>query len=206
MTKDPSYRLTFGFPKGWVQLPVLDSNKVLERDKALEAWAADQARAMLGHDSDKDGARQRAAELTRLTVGSRGRGSMYGLAFYPPGAAGLLAILDVKRVVPDRTYPELTFDVLQGLYAERSTETVGDIEIKQTDLPSGPALRVRSKRVEQADEQGQGLLMEAVTNAIRPPGLVDAVVATMSWTALQLGDELAEMADAIAQTIRVTPA
>jgi len=28
----------------------------------------------------------------------------------------------------------------------------------------------------------------------------------MTWTALQLGDQLAEMADAIARTIRVTPA
>jgi hypothetical protein len=30
------------------------------------------------------------------------------------------------------------------------------------------------------------------------------VVATMSWTALQIGDKLAEMADAIARTIRIT--
>src|SRR5580692_9239 len=106
MSKDPNYRLTFGAPKGWVQLPVPDSNKVLQRDKVLEAWAADQARAMLGRDSDEDVVGQRAAELTRLTVSSRGRHAMYGLAFYPPGAAGLLASLDVKRVVPDRTYPE----------------------------------------------------------------------------------------------------
>jgi hypothetical protein len=75
---------------------------------ALDAfWAADQARAMLGRDSDKDRVRERAAELTRLTVGSRGRHAMYGLA-------------------------------------------------------------------------------------------------TMSWTALQIGDKLAEMADAIARTIRIT--
>jgi hypothetical protein len=206
MSKDPGYRLTFGFPKGWVQLPVLDSDKVLERDKALEAWAAGQARAMLGRDSDEERVRQRAAELTRLTVGSRGRHAMYGLAFYPPGAAGLLAILDAKRVVPDRTHPELTFYVLQELYTKRSAETVGDVEVEQADLPSGPALRVRSKHIEQADEQGQGLLMEAVTCAIRPPGLVDAVVLTMTWTALQLGDKLAAMADGIARTIRVTPA
>ncbi len=206
MSKDPGYRLTFSFPKGWVQLPVLDSDKVLERDKALEAWAVGQAQAMLGPDCDKERVGQRAAELTRLTVGSRGRHAMYGLAFYPPGAAGLLAILDAKRVVPDRAHPELTFDVLRQFYAKRSAETVGDIEIEQADLPGGPALRVRSKHIEQADEHGQGLLMEAVTCAIRPSGLVDAVVLTMTWTALQLGDKLAEMADAIARTIRVTPA
>ena len=48
--------------------------------------------------------------------------------------------------------------------------------------------------------------MEGVTHAIRPPGFDGAVVATMTWTVLQLGDKLAEMADAIARTIRVTPA
>lgn len=105
----------------------------------------------------------------------------------------------------DRASRRADHRVLQELYAKRSAETVGDVEIEQTDLPSGPALRVRGKCIEQADEQGQGLLMEAVTCAILPPGLADAVVATMSWTALQLGDKLAEMPDAIARTIRVTP-
>jgi hypothetical protein len=40
----------------------------------------------------------------------------------------------------------------------------------------------------------------------RSPGLTDALVMTMTRTALRLGDKLAEMADAIAQTIRVTTA
>jgi len=85
-------------------------------------------------------------------------------------------------------------------------DTVGDIETARVDLPSGPAVRVRGKRVEERDPTGQGTLMEGVTHAIRPPGFDGAVVAIMTWTAIQLGDRLAEMADAIAKTIRVTPA
>jgi hypothetical protein len=61
-------------------------------------------------------------------------------------------------------------------------------------------------RVEDADPAGHGTIVEGVTHAIQPQTIDGAVVATMSWTALQLGDKLAEMADAIAQTIRVTPA
>jgi len=76
----------------------------------------------------------------------------------------------------------------------------------RTDLPSGPALRVRSKHVEDPDPTGLGTISEELTYAICPPTLTDALVLTMSWTALQIGDKLAEMADAIARTIRVTPA
>jgi hypothetical protein len=83
---------------------------------------------------------------------------------------------------------------------------VGDIETSEVELPCGPALRVRSKSLDEPDEQAQGLVMEEVTHAIRPPGQSDAIVATMTWTALEIGDKLAEMADAIARTIRVIPA
>jgi hypothetical protein len=179
---------------------------VLARDKALESWAGQHARTILGQDAPEDRVQQRADELVRLTVGSRARHAMYGLAFYPPGTPGLVAILDAKRVVPDREFPELTFGALRELYAERTPRTVGDVETSEVELPSGPALRVRSKSLDEPDEQDQGLVMERVIHAIRPPYQPDVVVATMTWTALELGNKLAEMADAIAQTIRVTPA
>jgi len=206
MSTKPSYRLTFSFPPGWIQLPVLDGRKILERDKDLETWSAEKAHKMLGPGADARQLQQRAAELTRLTIGSRARHALYGLAFYPPRASGLVAILDATRVVPDRKkYPELTLDALAQVYAARTPETVGDIDVSQTSLPSGPAVRVRSRQVEDPDTNDQGTLIEVVTYAIRPPGQGDAVVATMTWTALQLGDKLAAMADAIAKTIRVTP-
>ena len=115
-------------------------------------------------------------------------------------------MLDVKSYAPDRENPVVTLDLLEEIYAAHSVDTVGDIETARVDLPSGPAVRVRGKRVEERDPTGQGTLMEGVTHAIRPPGFDGAVVAIMTWTAIQLGDRLAEMADAIAKTIRVTPA
>jgi hypothetical protein len=206
MSARPSYKLAFSFPPGWTQLPVLDGRKVLERDKDLETWSAGKAREMLGPGPGLGQLQQRAAELTRLTIGSRARHALYGLAFYPPSASGLVAILDAKRVVPDRKkYPELTLDALAEVYAARTPETVGDIDVSQASLPSGSAVRVRSRQVDDPDGNGQGILTEGVTHAILPPGTGDSVVVTMTWTALQLGDKLAAMADAIAKTIRVTP-
>lgn len=82
---------------------------------------------------------------------------------------------------------------------------MGDIETSKADLPSGPAIRVRSKRIGDPDRAGQGTLTEGVTYAIRPAGFDSAVVTAVTWTALHLGDRLAEMADAIVKTVTITP-
>jgi hypothetical protein len=140
-----------------------------------------------------------------LTYGARARNDTYGLAFYPASSAGPVALLDVKHLIPDRGSAALTFDDLRGLYGKPSADTIGKIDETQTELPSGPALRIRRKRVEAGDPTGQGTVMEGITYAIRPPGMADAIVMVMTWSALQFGDRLATMADAIAATFRLTP-
>jgi hypothetical protein len=205
MSTNPGYDITFGFPEGWVQLPVTNSSKV-KHDKELERWAADKAPRTLTGSASPEQVARRARDLVELTVGCRLRKDWYGLLFYPRSAAGLVAALDIERYVPGRKYPQIGLEVLEGIFGRKSADTVGEITSSRTNLPSGPALRVRSKHVEDPDPTGLGTISEELTYAICPPTLTDALVLTMSWTALQLGDKLAEMADAIAQTIRVTPA
>ena len=204
MSKHSDMRIGLSYPPGWVQLPVGTSKK-LEGDKDLALWADRTAREMLP-GSLPEAASDRARQLVHLTLGCRARRDRSGLAFYPKDADGMVAMLDVKSYAPDRENPVVTLDLLEEIYAAHSVDTVGDIETARVELPSGPAVRVRGKRVEERDPTGQGTLMEGVTHAIRPPGFDGAVVAIMTWTAIQLGDRLAEMADAIAKTIRVTPA
>lgn len=205
MSKTAGYELAFSVPPRWVRMPVMDNRNVVRHDRKVKAWSQQQAEVMLGTGTPPAQLEQRATELARLTYEARARGAMYGLALYAPPPDGLAAILDVKRVVPDRTYPQLTFDVLRSLYAEPSADTVGDVDAKQVDLPSGPTLRVHRKRAEPQDPTGQSLIIEGVTHAIRPPGINDAIVMIMTWAALQLGDRLAEMADAIAGTLEIMP-
>lgn len=205
MSTNPGYDITFGFPAGWVQLPVTNSTKV-KHDKELERWAAGKAPLTLAGSASPEQVAQRVRDLVELTVGCRLRKDWYGLLFYPRGATGLVAALDIERYVPSRTYPQMSLEVLEGIFGRRSAETVGEIASSRADLPSGPALRVRSKHVEDQDPTGLGTMSEELTYAICPPTLADALVITMSWTALQLGDKLAEMADAIARTIRVISA
>ena len=75
---------------------------------------------------------------------------------------------------------------------------MGDVEESQADLSGGPGPAGCRKRVEAGKPTGQGSVMEGLTWAIRPPGMEDAIVVIMTWTALQAGDRLAVMADVIA--------
>ncbi len=204
MSKVTDFDIKFSYPEGWVQLPVTGGGEGPEHGNELEQWAEDTARATLGPGAPPDLVQERVTELATLTLGSRARQAWYGLAFFPPGAPGLVALLDVLRLVPDPDYPEITLDLVQAMYAQDSADTVGELETSRTELPSGPAVRIRAKQIEGRDPAGRATLTEGVTHAIRPPGTRDAVITQMSWTALPLGDELAEMADAIARSIMIT--
>lgn len=197
--------IQMAYPPGWVQLPVADSTST-RRDRELDAWAAGKAREMLGQNAPAEDVSQRARDLAELTVACRIRRDRYGVAYYPPGQPGLIAMLDVKELSPSREHGQISFGLLHQIYAQPTADTVGDIESSEVDLPAGPALRVRRKQVEEPDPAGQGTLTESVTYAIHPSGLADAAVMTMSWTSAHVGDELAEMADAIARTIRISQA
>jgi hypothetical protein len=204
VSKQSDFRITFSRPEGWVQLPVTNSEK-LERDRELEAWAADKAGSTLDSDASPQQVAQRAQELIELTYSCRARRDWYGLAYYPPKLPGLIAVLDVKPYKPGRKYPEITLDLLEEIYAKYSSDTVGDIAASRVKLPAGSAVRVQSKRIEERDKSSQGTVVEGVTHAILPPGIDSAVVVVMTWTMLQWGETLAKMADMIAETVRVTP-
>lgn len=194
--------IDLAYPPGWVQLPV-GWSKQLEPDTRLDDWAASKARALLGPGADAQQIAQRAGDLAALTITCRTRKDRSGFAFFPDGQPGLVAMLDVKRMTPE--HDEVSFDSLKEIYASYTPTSAGDIESSMTDLPSGPALRARRKQVEEPDEHGQGTLTESVTYAIRPPGFGSAAVMIMTWTSVEIGDDLAAMADAIARTIRISP-
>lgn len=197
-------RIDLSYPPDWVRLPV-GKGKEPGQDTGLDAWAGDQARKMLP-GAPPGQVDIRAGELVSLTLGCRARKDRFGFAFYPPFSGGLVAVLDVKSYAPDPDHPEITLSQLEGIYRKVLAESVGESQVSKVDLPSGPAIRVRAKRMEDSDPAARGTFVEGITHAIRPTGYEDAVVTTMTWTALHLGDELAQMADEIARSIRITTA
>lgn len=186
-------------PDGWVQLPT--GSKA-----SPAAWAEQKARETLGAEEPEQRIAARASDLARLAKGARIRKDWYGFAYYPPFANGLVSLLDVKIYLPDRRYPTTTMEVLEEIFGGPSADTVGDFSVTRAELPGGQAVRVRRTRAEDPAGNGQATLIEGVTHAIRPPGINGAVEVCMTWTVLQLGDRLAEMADDIASTVRVSPA
>jgi hypothetical protein len=199
VSKDPGWKIRMNYPEGWFQLP-------MARKIDPEAWAVRTAPQTLGPGVTRERVSTRAADLVRATNAARARRDWSALAYYPSFAPSLVALIDIKAYVPGREYKTMTLDVLEEIFGGPSPDTVGDAEVDREKLPGGPAVRVRRMRVEEGDPSGQGTIIEGVTHAIQPPGIDGAVEVTMTWTALQLGDKLAEMADAIARTIRVTPA
>ena len=198
MSKDPGWKLTMSFPDGWHQLPIARKIKP-------ESWAEKIAPETLGPQATPEQVSARSSDLVRITNAARARRDWHGLAFFPAFAHELVALLDIKAYQPGREYRTTTLDVLEEVFGGPSADTVGDAVVNREQLPGGPAVRVRRIRAEAGDPAGQSTLIEGVTHAIKPPGIDGAVEVTMTWTALQLGDKLAEMADAIAHTIRVTP-
>jgi len=99
---------------------------------------------------------ERASELASLAMGSRARQAWYGLAYFPAGAPGLVALSTWLRLVPDPDYPEITLDLVQGMYATDSADTVGELETSRTELPSGPAVRIRAKQSKAAIPLARG--------------------------------------------------
>jgi hypothetical protein len=199
MSKDPGWKLSMKYQEGWIQLPV-------PKKIDPEAWAARAAPQTLGPGATREQVSARAAHLVQVTNSARARRDWYGLAYYPSFAPALVALLDIKAYVPGREYKTMTLEVLEEIFGGPSSDTVGDAAVAREQLPGGQAVRVRRMRVEEGDPTGQGTIIEGVTHAIKPPGIDGAVEVSMTWTVLQLGDKLAEMADMIARTIRITPA
>lgn len=196
MSKSSDWKLAMQYPKGWIQLPMNGKDSPM-------AWAERAARENLGPEAPATTVAAKASHLVALTEAAREREDWYGLALFPPAAAGVIALLDIKAYVPDRRHRTITLDALEEIFASPSADTVGDAAITREDLPGGEAVRVRRTRAENADPAGQATLIEGVTYAIHPPGIDGAVELAMTWTRLHLGDELAEMADTIARTVRV---
>jgi hypothetical protein len=119
---------------------------------------------------------QRTSQLTAATYGARARNALHGLVFYTmPTAPGPLAFLDVARGTPIPNSPSRP--------CARSTP-------RTRPTPSAESTSTRSTL--------------GVTYAIRPVGIDDAIVVTMTWAALPYGERLAAMADAMARSVRVT--
>lgn len=187
---------------GWVRLPVEKPRRGLAgrilgagKNSTLNQWAAAQAREALGLDSDPDVLATYAQTLTRLTLGCRERGEMIGFVWFPEPGAAPFAQISISAYGRQ----PLTLDDLEEQFGWRDGQT-GPLEVARTDLPCGPAIRVRR---EQATGDGPSDVVVSVTYAVLPPRTKSALVFTMYWARPDDDPVLTEIADSTAMSLRV---
>lgn len=194
---------------GWVQLPVEQPRrgglgKIFGagsgKDKALTDWATARAREALGPDAAPAAIAAHTETLTRLTLGCRERGEKLAFAWFPEPGAAPAAQISVSRFGHSGEQP--TLDLLEEKFAWRDGQT-GPLEVDRTDLPGGPAVRVRR---EQATGDDPSDVVVSVTYAFVPPRTTNAIIFTMYWALSDDDSVFTEIADTTAKTLRAVPA
>ncbi|WP_432081114.1 hypothetical protein [Streptomyces sp. WAC 04229] len=184
-------------PNDWVPLPIEPSDDVRSWSKTTAAELRDRSKAE-GYDLDKTALRK---DLRSRAEDSRSREPFYAFALYPDGFDFALATLEVDLIHPDDTVPEITLDWLAETF---SADDFGAPKISHTDLPIGPAVRIRQNfATDSRSRRRPGILMETLTYGVLPTGAESALMLLMSWTVPGLAEEMEDAADSIAETLTV---
>lgn len=184
-------------PNDWVSLPIEPSDDVRSWSKTTAAELRDRSKAE-GYDLDKATLRR---DLRSRAEDSRSREPFYAYALYPDGFDFALALLEVDLIHPDATVPEITLDWLAETF---SAHDFGPPKISRTDLPIGPAVRIRQNFAAGSRLcRRPGVLMETLTYGALPTGAESALMMLVSWTVPGLSEEMETSADSIVETLTV---
>lgn len=196
-TDDWNVRL--GRPRGSIELPVHDTFDV-------QAWAKQIAKGVLPKGASRQAVKDLAAALADATADSRGRDPISAVFFCPDPENGELARIEVIAYRPDGEYPEITLQMMADWLSSPTEQSVRPAEVSFSDLPSGPAVRVRHQYVEAGgDDEGLGTIVQNCTYAIRPPQTGSVLLLVVSWRALAWSDRLFELTDTLADKLRLEP-
>ncbi|MFL6110895.1 MAG: hypothetical protein ACJ786_06035 [Catenulispora sp.] len=191
-------KVTIGVPAGAIPLPV-------NEDGDMTPWARSIASTRLPADATAEDVQRFADMLLGCTAESRDRGpKIMALAFCPDPRIGELARFEVADLHPSPRWPTLELKQLADFFAGPiHPAALVAPQVHYTDLPAGPAVRIRQQYVTAVGEDRTGRIMETVVYAIRPPETGAAVVLSVAWHALFYGERLMELADRLADSVRV---
>jgi hypothetical protein len=191
-------KVTVGVPAGAIPLPINESGD-------MTPWAQSVARARLPYDAPDEQVADFARMLLDCTAECKARGpKIMALAFCPDPELGELARIEVSDLAPSAQWPELELKQLAEFFAGPiHPHALLAPQVLTRDLPAGPAVRIRQQFVTQVDEDQVGRVMQTIVYAIRPPQTPAAVVLSVAWQALYYNDQLSELADKLADTVRL---
>jgi hypothetical protein len=184
------------YPPGWVELP-------MDPEVPARPWAEE----LVAEQPGLLPVERREAAVVDLVVWveeCRLREPELAFAYRPDPLAPTVAVCEVVAMPAED--PPVTPEIAATLFARPQPGTVGDVIVDRRILPAGPAVRMRQMNgeaggVKPAPEGPPLPVVEGVTWVIFPPGLDGLIFVTTTWTELVLGDDLAELADRMAEGI-----
>jgi hypothetical protein len=201
----PDWTVSLGTPRAAVVLPLHGEQP------DLDAWAHREARERLGAEAAEGAVDSVAAVLRGAAEDSRSRDLITAYSFRPEPELGELARIELSALAPDAVYPVLDLAILGEWLARPTPASFRPAEIDHRDLPIGPCVRVRHDFVrddtdparDPATDSGEGTVVQTVAYAARPPQLDWAVLLHASWRAVAHRDKLYDLADRLAETLRL---
>jgi hypothetical protein len=194
------WNVRYGRPRGSIELPVHESFDV-------KAWAKEIAKGVLPPDAPRKTVKELATALAEATLDSRRRDPISASFFCPDPALGELARFEVISYQPDEQYPEITLQMMADWLSSPTEQSLQPAEVSYTDLPIGPAVRVRHQYVADKDgpanTEGLGTIVQTCAYAARPPEIGSVVLLMVSWRAPAYSDRLFELTDTIAGKLRL---
>jgi hypothetical protein len=139
----------YGRPRGSIELPVHETFDV-------KAWAKEIAKGVLPPDAPRKTVKELAAALADATLDSRARDPISATFFCPDPALGELARIELIAYHPDEQYPEITLELMAGWLSSPTPQSLRPAEVRSTDLPIGPAVRVTHQYVAADKSKGGG--------------------------------------------------
>ncbi|MCE7083164.1 hypothetical protein [Streptomyces sp. ST2-7A] len=146
-------------------------------------------------------------ELESLHAAGRRQGAAPFAAWVPevPRQADPLIPLVAYMVRQESPEAGRTVEAVAAVCRESHPARLGEVEIREVDLPLGPACRVREINLAAETDDGRYTVAEHVTFYVLaepwPEGILQFSV---TWTIPGLGDAFAEEADAMAHTLWMT--
>lgn len=184
-------------PTDWVELAIEPTDNVKRWARSTAADLRERSRAA-GHEID---AKALEKDLRRQAEDSRRRDPFYAFALYPDGFDNALGTLEIDLIHPDASVPRITLDWLAETF---SAHDFGPPLITRTDVPIGPAVRIRQNfAAGGASPGGPGILLETLMYGVLPTGAESAVVFLMSWTVPGIADEMEQAAADMVKTLSV---
>ncbi|MFJ6982527.1 MULTISPECIES: hypothetical protein [unclassified Streptomyces] len=188
-------------PRVWVPLP-------LEGPEPVRRWAKRTAAELLERDraaghqlyAGQLHADRLRRDLRSRCEDSRTREPVHAFALVPEGVGRSVAVLEVRLTAPAETDAHVTVEQLAHHYG---ADHFGPPHMTRTELPAGPALRIRQNLAMPGGRGAPGLVVESLIHGILPPGGDFAVMVLATWAVPGIGAEMEETVDEVVRSVVV---